>query len=84
LTYDEAMGLGIKITAGNEKASFILVQSNEKPKKLKQKVPNWRNEIDKYYQRDNKWIEKSTFRIDSIGELNAITRKGIAARRRRK
>jgi hypothetical protein len=83
LSYDDAVSLGMDTVGKNEKASFILIPSEEKPRKLKRKVPDWRTQENKFYQKDGRWVEKNFARIDSPGELNAITRKGIAARRRK-
>ena len=82
LSFDDAMDKAVDIVGGSEKAAFMLEAVKEKPGKGS-KLPSWANEIYKYNQKEkDTWVEMPQFRIDSSGEIRAITMKGIEARRR--
>jgi hypothetical protein len=83
LTFDDVMRLGVEITGKTEKASFILIPSEEKPTKPRKKLPDWTDKIMQFTRnKEGAWVELPAFRIDSPGEIRAITMKGIEAHRR--
>lgn len=85
LSYDDAMSLMLDIVGNSEKATGMIEPSNEKPHAPPRKVEHWSNNIFKYREmKPNMWVEDSRFRMDSPGEISAITMKGLEAIRRMK
>jgi hypothetical protein len=84
LSFDDALSLGADTVGKNEKASFRIVQAEGKPQPLNRKVKPF---FEVAYQFNKKngdtYVERPAFRINSPGEVMAITMKGIQANRRR-
>ena len=84
LSYVDALAFGADVISKNEKASFRVVPAEGKPHKLIRDIPSFFEVAHQYNQKDkNTFTEKAEFRINSPGELMAITMKGIQANRRR-
>lgn len=95
MTRNEALDYGAEIVDKTSSASFKLVKSNKKPIPntrvtygyFKQNLPKFRSVRMKKrggLQLEQKFIEKEKFRIDTEGERNNISRKGIQRRKFRK
>lgn len=83
LSYDDALSYGMDVVDKSAKASFILIPSGEKAKRLSKDVAHWSENIGDFTQnKKGAWVELPRHRIDSPGELREITMRGIAARRR--
>jgi len=83
LSLFDALSWGGHTVGNSEKASFKLRESDEKPKRLPKSIEPWTENLMKFTQKgENRWVEDSRYRIDSVGEKMNITMKGIEARRR--
>lgn len=82
-SYYDAKAVGANYVDSNEKASFIVVPVEGKPRKRPKSISSWINQMNEFYDNPKgQTIERISSRIDSQGELEAITYKGIEARRR--
>ena len=80
-----ALSLGGHIVDNNAKASFRLIPVETKSHKLPRNVKGWVSRMDEFYMKpDGVFVERTSSRIDSPGELREITYRGNAARRRNK
>jgi len=80
----DAMAYGAHLTEHSAKASFRLIPSDRKPQRLSSRIPSWLLMGDQYYNRDNLFVEYSTHRINTPGEINQISRLGWNAPRKKK
>jgi len=77
----DAKSLGSHRTDNTAKRTFKIVKTEGEPRKLRKKVTPWDMQMLEYNQRGkNKYVEDVMFAIDSPGELDEITERGIAAR----
>jgi len=74
---ESALSFGREIVDNSSEASFKISKSKSKAKPLNYLGSG--NDF-KFKKKKNLFIEKNTFRIDSMGELKKITAKGIAKR----
>jgi len=85
LNYWDALALGADIVGNTPKATFKVIPSESKPGALNKRVPSWESVAYQYKKKDDDtWIELPTYRINSPGELEGITMKGIEAHRRKR
>lgn len=81
LSDSDAHSLLASILGNTAKASGKIVSVDGEPHPLRKKVDDWWNVAYQYDERpDGRIVEKTQYRINTIGELNEITRKGIEAR----
>ena len=77
----DAKSLGSHKTDNTAKRTFKLVETDEQPRPLRKKVTPWDMQMLEYNRRGkDKYVEDVMFAIDSPGELDEITERGIAAR----
>lgn len=85
LIQEDALALGSHEVDNTARATFKIVPVDEKPRKLRKKLPSFSSVAHEYYEKkSNMFIEHNMFRIDSPGEIQAITKRGIAASKNRK
>jgi len=75
--------VGQKLVDSNEKASYIKVPVEGKPRKIRRSKNYLEFGGDFYINKKGQVIEKASARMDSPGEIEAITMKGIEANRRK-
>jgi len=78
-TYDGAMALGGHLVDNSKAATFIVKPVSGNPKKMPYDIGSYSSRSGKFYQKGDRHIERTTFRIDSPGELKGITWQGILA-----
>jgi len=84
LTKHDALSLGASIVGSNAKATFRIKPTEGKPKKLRKKISSWWTVHHQFHQKSKTtYVEKTMYRINSPGELEEITQKGIEAQRRK-
>ena len=80
----DAHAVGMQKVDNTEKASYRLIPSNRKPQKRPRGTPNYLSQAHEFYKNPKGiMVEHITSRIDSPGEINAISRKGWQARRKK-
>ena len=90
-TMRQAKGLGVIGTDRTVARTFKVESSKQKPRSQPKVSMVWGTSSHKYRKpikkgkpiKSNKWIEKSKYAIDSKGELEGITFKGLAALKQR-
>jgi len=81
----DAQAVGGHFVDNNAKASFKIVPVEGEPKARPRGVPSWGSMMHEFYPKDNGvFVEQPTSRIDSSGELEEITERGIAAHKHMK
>ena len=84
LSYNDALSVGADIVGKNEKASFRVIPVDGKPQAIGRRVKPFYEVAYQFNKRNgDTYVEKPAYRINSPGELMAITMKGIQANRRR-
>lgn len=84
LNEDDARSLGAHHIDNNPKATFVVKPVEGKVHKLRKKTPHWSTTVfERYLNSKGFSVELSEHRIDSPGELEGITMKGIAANKRK-
>jgi hypothetical protein len=85
LSQQDAMAFGADIVGHSAKATFKIMPSEKPPSRLTKAVDSWSRVAHQFdIKEDGRIIEKTKYRINTIGELKEITFKGIEARRKRK
>lgn len=81
----DAKSLGSNLTDKSAKRTFIIKPSDSKPHKLNKRVQSWDDCWFEYSDKGNgRFVETNKYAIDSPGEIEEITMRGIDARRNRK
>jgi len=80
LSKQDALNTAHTLVGGHKQASFKLQPSDEKPVKPTGKVKKFSGNQYYYNKKKDIFVEKNKYRINSPGELEEITMKGIAAR----
>ena len=79
LSEKDAYRFGGYLTDESVARSFKVKPVGGKIQPLGLPIPSWRLLSGKFYKKDNRMIEKTDYAIDSPGELEGITAKGILA-----
>jgi len=79
LNKKDALRLGANIVDTTPRATFLIKPTNKAAQPLRQNIPSWETQRKKFYKKNNRYIEKTKHRIDSPGELQGITVKGLEA-----
>jgi len=81
LNYNDARNLGMAAVDNSAAATFKVQKAKGLAKKPSIVIPI--TNPNKFYVRNNKNIEKRSYRIDSLGELKQITAKGWLAQQQK-
>lgn len=81
LTRSDAMSLGAEITDTGSAVSFRLRRAKEKPSKLSKPVKDYTQRSYKFTKKNDVFIEKPSYRMDTPGELQEVSALGQQARR---
>lgn len=85
LSEDDAISLGMNRVDNTGRATFKMIPTTGKAKKLKQKLTPWINLLHEYdVKGDGLYVEKAMYRIDSPGEIYDISRLGWSSRKNKK
>jgi len=79
LSEEAALSLGGSAVDNSAAASFRIKEASGKARRLKINVDPWSMIKFKFYKKGNTFIEKSSNRIDSTGELKGISALGWIA-----
>lgn len=83
LSKQDALSLGASAVDNSAAATFkIKPASDKKARPLKIAVTNWGSISNQFYKKGNRYIEKTTHRINTPGEIQGISAKGWIAQRR--
>jgi len=84
LTREDALSYGATVADQSRAMSFKIVQTTGKPKEPKINIGNWAFLKDKFRQKNNTYIEKRAFAIDTMGEIQDISALGWIAQQPKK
>jgi hypothetical protein len=83
LTKEQALALGATAVNETAAASFKIVPTEGKPKKIGFGVDSWTTLSGNFYMKGNTFIEKTPYRINTQGEIKGISALGWLAQRQR-
>ena len=83
LTKEQALALGATAVNETAAASFKIVPTEGKPKKLGFGVDSWGNLSGNFYMKGNTFIERTPYRINTSGEIKGISALGWLASRQK-
>jgi len=83
LTKADAMGFGATVTNESAAATFYIKPIKGQPQKPSIPIVSWGMLSNLFYKRDDKFIERTENRINTIGEINEISARGWVAQRRK-
>jgi hypothetical protein len=85
LSYLSALGKGAKVIGKSEKASFKIVPTKGKPREVTKSINLWNEKMYQYNMKEKNIVtERNQFRINTRLEVERISHRGAAARRRGK
>lgn len=83
LTYDDALSLGGSAVDNSAAATFKIKKTAERPKPLNIRASNWNAIQNKFYMKNDRYIEQTTYRIDKPGEIKGISALGWIAKQKK-
>jgi hypothetical protein len=83
LRHSDAMGFGATIVDNSAAASFKIKPTNKKPGKPSIDIMSWGMLRNLFYKRNNTFIERTTHRISTPGEIREISARGWIAEKRK-
>ena len=83
MTRKQALSFGAEIVDNTEAASFTIKKSGLKAKPLRLSLPMFDQMKFRHRKKDNFFVEKNTYRIDTMGEIHGISAKAWAVNRMR-
>jgi hypothetical protein len=79
--YAGAFNSGASVVDNSASATFKIVKTNKTPQETKVFGNFYNNKFTKSRKNNNLFTEKNRFRIDTLGELQGITAKGLIAKK---